>query len=237
MAAATQALGMVEVAVRRACTPGGAEIAGAAAGPGEALDALRLMRDMCRRLALWEPGLIEAARGAGASRADIAHPLSVSSRQAAERRYLRLCTGHVGITGEQRIQAIRDRRAADRAVSAWARGNAADLRRPTGEITSLTGLCEQARAAMAELGVALGEDDPVRLIGPLAKVCPYPEGRRDLAGRVDRVMRQVENLRSRRKPRTVSGRPRTAGPERPQPGRGGEAAGRPFVQQLAQVYP
>ncbi|MFJ1828695.1 type III effector protein, partial [Streptomyces sp. NPDC088178] len=121
-AAATQALGAVEAAVRRAGAPDGAEIAGDAAGPGEALDALRLLRDVCRRLAVWEPALIEAARGAGASWADIAHPLGVSSRQAAERRYLRLCTGHLGTTGEQRIQAVRDRRAADRAVSTWARG-------------------------------------------------------------------------------------------------------------------
>ncbi|MEU6019668.1 hypothetical protein ABZ826_38700 [Streptomyces sp. NPDC047515] len=219
-AAATQALAAVDAAVRRAGAPGGAEIAGAAAGPGEALDALRRLRDICRRLAVWEPGLIEAARGAGASWADIAHPLGVSSRQAAERRYLRLCTGHLGTTGEQRIQAVRDRRAADRAVSAWARGKAADLRSLTGEITSLDGLPEPARATIAELDIVLGEEDPARLIGPLAEVRPYLEGRRGLAERVDRVVRQAESLRSHRNPRAVSGRPRAAAPERPTAGPG-----------------
>ncbi|MFF1502684.1 hypothetical protein ACFVZR_23035 [Streptomyces sp. NPDC058316] len=219
-AAATQALGAVEAAVRRAGAPDGAEIAGDAAGPGEALDALRLLRDVCRRLAVWEPALIEAARGAGASWADIAHPLGVSSRQAAERRYLRLCTGHLGTTGEQRIQAVRDRRAADRAVSTWARGNAADLRILAGEITSLHDLPEAARGTVAELGVALDGKDPVRLVGPLATVRPYLERRRDLAERVDRIVRQAESLRSRRNPRAVSGRPGASGPERPTAGPG-----------------
>lgn len=219
-AAATQALGAVEAAVRRAGAPGGAEIAGDAAGPGEALDSLRLLRDVCRRLAVWEPALIEAARGAGASWADIAHPLGVSSRQAAERRYLRLCTGHLGATGEQRIQAVRDRRAADRAVSAWARSNTVDLGILAGEITSLHDLPEAARATVGELGVALDGKDPVRLVGSLAKVRPYLERRRDLAERVDRVVRQAENLRSHRNPRAVSGRPGTSGPERPTAGPG-----------------
>src|SRR5687768_10375102 len=86
-------------------------------GPEEALAALLLLREMRRQLAGWETGLIEAARDAGASWADLAQPLGVASRQAAERRYLRLRPGAAGTTGEQRVQATRDRRAANRTVT------------------------------------------------------------------------------------------------------------------------
>ncbi|SCF93253.1 type III effector protein [Streptomyces sp. Ncost-T10-10d] len=206
---ATRALGTVEVAMRHACTSRDDEFARAGAGREEALAALRLLRDVCRRLVAWEPGLIEAAREAGASWADIAHPLGVTSRQAAERRYLRLRTGPLGTTGEQRVQATRDHRAANRAVAAWARDNAADLRRLAGRITSLTGLPERARPAIGALGDALGDKDPARLIGPLAGVRPHLKDRSDLADRVDRLVRQIEDLRrdsdSRR--RTVDGTP------------------------------
>ncbi|MFI6729581.1 type III effector protein [Streptomyces atratus] len=198
--------------MRHACTPRDEEYAGAGAGREEALVALCLLRDVRRRLAAWEPELIEAAREAGASWADIAHPLGVTSRQAAERRYLRLRTGPLGTTGEQRVQATRDRRAANRAVAAWARDNAADLRRLAGRITSLTGLPERARPALGALGDALGDNDPARLVGPLAGVRPHLKDRSDLADladRVDRLVRQVEDLRrdsdSRR--RTVDGTP------------------------------
>ncbi|MEV7519323.1 hypothetical protein [Streptomyces sp. NPDC091371] len=40
----------------------------------------------------------------------------------------------------ERVQATRDARAADRTVTAWARDNAADLRRLAGRITAPTGL-------------------------------------------------------------------------------------------------
>lgn len=58
--------------------------------PQGALVALLLPRQVREQLAGWEPGLIEAARQAGASWADLAHPLGVSRRQAAERPYLRV---------------------------------------------------------------------------------------------------------------------------------------------------
>ncbi|MFF8917585.1 type III effector protein [Streptomyces sp. NPDC015032] len=193
--AATTALSTVVAAVRQACTPAGTEPAGSAPEPGEALDALLLLRDIRRRLAAWEPSLIELAREAGASWAEIAHPLGVTSRQAAERRYLRLRTGPLGTTGEQRVQATRDHRAANRTVAAWARDNAADLRRLAGRVTSLTDLPERARAAVDELDEALGADDPARLIGPLSDARPHLEDRSDLADRVDRLVQQIENLR------------------------------------------
>ncbi|MFJ7496997.1 type III effector protein [Streptomyces sp. NPDC097727] len=208
-AGAARALGAVEAAMRHACTSRDDAFARVGAGREEALAALRLLRDVRRRLAAWEPGLIEAAREAGASWADIAHPLGVTSRQAAERRYLRLRTGPLGTTGEQRVQATRDHRAANRAVAAWARDNAADLRRLAGRITSLTGLPERARPAIGALGDALGDNDPARLIGPLADVRPHLKDRSDLADLVDRLVRQIEELRrdsdSRR--RTVDGTP------------------------------
>lgn len=46
--------------------------------------------------------------------------------------------GRPGSTGEQRVQATRDRRAADRTVTARARANAATLRQLVGQITALT---------------------------------------------------------------------------------------------------
>src|SRR5690349_16864857 len=69
-------------------------------GSERALAVLLLLREAREQLAEWEPGLIEAAREAGASWADLAHPLGVSSRQAAERRYLRVRPGTPGSTGE-----------------------------------------------------------------------------------------------------------------------------------------
>ncbi|MER6068057.1 hypothetical protein ABT187_04175 [Streptomyces sp. NPDC001817] len=71
----------------------------------QTLAALLLLREARDQLAEWEPGLIEAAREAGVSWADLAHPLGVSTRQAAERRYLRIRPGQPGCTGEQRVQA------------------------------------------------------------------------------------------------------------------------------------
>ncbi|MYS05190.1 type III effector protein, partial [Streptomyces sp. SID6041] len=87
-----------------------------AAGPGpeQALASLMLLRQVREQLAGWETGLIETAREAGASWADLARPLGVASRQAAERRYLRGRPGAIGATGEQRVTATRQARAAER---------------------------------------------------------------------------------------------------------------------------
>ncbi|MFD5619248.1 HSP18 transcriptional regulator [Streptomyces yangpuensis] len=168
----------------------------AGAGPEQALAALRMLREVRERLTGWESVLIETARGQGASWAELAGPLGVASRQAAERRYLRLRPGAAGSTGEQRVQATRDARAADRTVTAWARDNAADLRRLAGEVTSLTGLPTGAEKAVVALNHALGGDDAADLIGPLAGARPHlGTGDADLADRIDTVTRHTDRLR------------------------------------------
>jgi hypothetical protein len=162
----------------------------------QALAALLMLREARDQLAEWEAGLIEAAREAGASWADLAHPLGVSSRQAAERRYLRVRPGRPGSTGEQRVQATRDRRAADRTVTTWARANAADLRGLAGRITALTDLPAAARTPLVELTAALADDDAAALIAPLADTHTYlTPGHPDIAARVDDITRHTDRLR------------------------------------------
>ncbi|QDQ09576.1 type III effector protein [Streptomyces spectabilis] len=143
------------------------------ADPERALASLLLLRQVREQLAGWETGLIETARHAGASWADLAHPLGVASRQAAERRYLRNRPGPAGTTGEQRVQATRERRAAVRTTATWARRNAADLRRIAGQITALTDLPAAARLPLSQLDAALAHDDPAALIHPLNATRPH----------------------------------------------------------------
>ncbi|MEU2262099.1 type III effector protein [Streptomyces sp. NPDC019645] len=160
-----------------------------AAGPGpeQALASLSLLRQVRERLAGWETGLIETARDAGASWADLAPSLGVASRQAAERRYLRGRPGPAGSTGEQRVQATRQARAADRSTATWARRNAADLRRIAGQITALTDLPTESRRPLGELHTALAHDDPADLIAPLAAARPHLVSHPDLAAQLDRL--------------------------------------------------
>ncbi|MDX3457395.1 type III effector protein [Streptomyces sp. ME02-8801-2C] len=165
-------------------------------GSEQALAALLLLREVRDQLAEWEPGLIEEAREAGASWADLAHPLGVSSRQAAERRYLRVRPGIPGSTGEQRVRDTRDRRAAARTVTTWARANAADLRQLAGQITALTDLPAAARTPLAELTAALADNDTAALVAPLTVTGTYlTNAHPDLAARVDDVTRHTEHLR------------------------------------------
>lgn len=156
-------------------------------GPGaeQALASLVLLRQVREQLAGWETGLIETARGAGASWADLAHPLGVASRQAAERRYLRGRPGPAGTTGEQRVQATRERRAAERTTATWARRNAADLRRIAGQITALTDLPAAARPPLRRLHAALAHDDPAELIAPLATTRPHLAAHPELTAQLD----------------------------------------------------
>ncbi|MGW2409768.1 type III effector protein [Streptomyces sp. NPDC001739] len=162
----------------------------------QALASLLLLREVRERLATWETGLIETAREAGASWADLAGPLGVASRQAAERRYLRLRPGAAGTTGEQRVKATRDRRAADRSVTTWARHHAADLRRLAGQITALTDLPTAARMPLEKLGQALGDDDAARLVAPLTATRPHLQHRHpQLAARIDDLTRHTDRLR------------------------------------------
>lgn len=191
--AAEAALAAIEEAVHGAQAPRRGKQPGGEVSSDQALAALLLLREMRDQLAGWETGLIETARQAGGSWADLARPLGVASRQAAERRYLRLRPGAPGSTGEQRVQATRDRRAADRAVTTWARGNAADLRQLAGQITALTGLPAQARTPLVQ---ALGRDDAAGLIEPLSDArehlgAHHPE----LADRIDTLTRRTDRLR------------------------------------------
>ncbi|MGV4988134.1 type III effector protein [Streptomyces sp. NRAIS4] len=155
-------------------------------GPEQALASLLLLRQVREQLAGWETGLIETARQAGASWADLARPLGVASRQAAERRYLRGRPGPAGTTGEQRVQATRERRAAERTTATWARRNAADLRRIAGQITALTDLPAAARNPISRLHAALAHDDPAVLIHPLNATRPHlAPAHPDLAAQLD----------------------------------------------------
>ncbi|WP_328622958.1 MULTISPECIES: HSP18 transcriptional regulator [unclassified Streptomyces] len=197
-AAALEAINQAVKDARRlsAGTPKAAAAPAADSGPHPALAALLMLREVREQLADWESGLIETARSQGASWADLAGPLGVASRQAAERRYLRQRPGTAGSTGEQRVQATRDMRAADRIVTAWARDNAADLRRLAGQITALTDLPQGAEATINDLNLALADNDAAHLIRPLADTRPHlrPQDA-DLAERIDALTQRTEQLR------------------------------------------
>jgi hypothetical protein len=162
-----------------------------AAGRGEVppdrlLAALASLRSLREQLAGWEPELIAAARSEGVSWAALAPALGVASRQAAERRFLRLRPSATGeTTGEARVDAERDRRAGDRAVADWARRNSAVLRQLAGQVNALEDLDGEARADADRLGAALGGDDVTSLLPPLAAVRGHLE--RDHAGLADRL--------------------------------------------------
>ncbi|MFD3872223.1 HSP18 transcriptional regulator [Streptomyces sp. NPDC058623] len=198
--AAAAALKAIDQSVRDAQQPSAHTAAAtppaAGSGPDPALAALLTLREVRKQLAGWESGLIETARGEGASWAELAGPLGVTSRQAAERRYLRLRPGTPGSTGEERVQATRDTRAADRTVTAWARDNAADLRRLAGQITSLTHLPAGAQDALGALNRALADHDAARLLQPLADTRPHlrPEDSA-LADRIEALARHADRLR------------------------------------------
>ncbi|MFF0502019.1 HSP18 transcriptional regulator [Streptomyces fimicarius] len=195
--AASAALKAIDAAVRDAHADAG-DTAGSAPDTerAQALASLQLLREVRERLAGWETGLIETARAAGASWADLADPLGVASRQAAERRYLRLRPGYAGSTGEQRVQATRDRRAGDRSITTWARENAADLRSLAGQITALADLPNSADGSLDRLRQALGTDDAAALVTPLGALHPHlAPGHRQLADRVDSLTRHAGRLR------------------------------------------
>ncbi|GAA0938343.1 DUF3156 family protein [Kribbella koreensis] len=162
-----------------------------------ALAELRVVQD---RLAAWEPMLIGAARDRGASWVEIAPALGVSSRQAAERRYLRLnphTTDPEGVTGEQRVQAARDRRAGDRAVTQWARENSARLRRLAAQITVLDNLDPATQASVDRVLHALGDSDTAMLLAPLAEAgAKLEHSHPTLAGRVAGINVATDQLRT-----------------------------------------
>ncbi|WP_410676338.1 HSP18 transcriptional regulator [Amycolatopsis sp. cmx-4-68] len=159
-----------------------------------ALAGLRLLRE---ELAGWEPELITAARAAGASWVALAPALGVASRQAAERRYLRLQPSANGAkTGEARVDAERDRRAGDRAVADWARRNSAILRQLAGRVSALDGLDPAAQESADRLGAALGDDDPATLLPPLAAAQPHlTDDHAGLARQLTEISEQADRLR------------------------------------------
>ncbi|MGC0318524.1 hypothetical protein [Kitasatospora acidiphila] len=168
-------------------------------GPEPALAALVLLRELRTELAGWEAGLVETARDGGATWADLAHPMGVASRQAAENRYLRLRPAgsrpEEAATGAERVKAVRDRRAAERAVAAWARDNAADLRVLAAQITAAPDLTPRARPALTALTTALGAPDPADLLAPLADMRPHVAAHPDLAARLDDLTHRTDRLR------------------------------------------
>ncbi len=161
-----------------------------------ALIALRHLRD---QLDGCEPQLIAAARAAGASWAELAPAMGVTSRQAAERRYLRIRRGaqdDATATGDQRVTAERDRRAGTKAVTGWARDNSAGLRRLAGQITALTDLGPHAQASLDRLHHALGGDDPATLLPLLSDVHEYLQSQHGaLADQVTGVTDDADQVR------------------------------------------
>ncbi|WP_020672246.1 hypothetical protein [Amycolatopsis nigrescens] len=161
------------------------------------LDALAALRGVRDELAAWEPELITAARAEGVSWAVLAPALGVASRQAAERRYLRLQPSVTGeTTGEGRVRAERDKRAGDRAVASWARENSASLRQLAGQVSALDGLGATAQEHAERVQRALGDNDAATLLAPLADAHPHiAEHHHALAARLTTVAEQAGRLR------------------------------------------
>jgi hypothetical protein len=173
--------------------------------PADLLAALTVLRHLRGELASWEPQLITIARNQGLSWVNLAPALGVTSRQAAERRYLRLQPSATGEhTGEARVQAERDKRAGDRAVAAWARANSAALRELAGQLSALDGLTGQARQHVDLIQQALGDNDPATLLSPLTDTqshlkASHPglaERIRSVAERTAQVRRETHDRRS-----------------------------------------
>lgn len=195
---AAASLERISAAVRDAHAHTRPRASGSAPSSAQFLMALALLRELRGQIAGWEPDLIDAARSHGASWAQLAPALGVASRQAAERRYLRLrpSDGDGAGTGDQRVAAERDKRAAERAVAQWARDNAADLRRLAGQISALTDLPAAADGPLQALRSALGENDAADLLVPLADTFPHlVSGHPALAAQVRGIVRDTASVR------------------------------------------
>lgn len=165
------------------------------AGVLEALTRLRSLRD---RLNQWEPRLIDAARADGVSWVQLAPALGVASRQAAERRYLRMKpnTADASMNGEQRVEAARAQRAGDRAVESWAKDHAADLRLLAGQVVAAAGADHAAQTTVERVHAALGSDDSAALLEPLADAgSQLGHGHPGLAERILAISEQTDAVR------------------------------------------
>jgi hypothetical protein len=166
--------------------------------PEDILAALTQLRWLQQQLAASEPTLIAAARARGVSWQALAPVLGVSSRQAAERRYLRLvpATDPAGpATRDGRVLAERDRRAGERAVGQWANDHTAHLRGLAGQITALTDLDSAAGPDIGRLHRALGDADATALPALLAKAHAHLVEHPQLAEQVARVEAKVRDVR------------------------------------------
>lgn len=161
------------------------------------ITALKGVRSMRDRLAVWEPELISAARKAGLSWTSLAPALGVASRQAAERRYLRLRPSTTGeSTGEARVEAERAKRAGERAVVSWARDNSAALRQLAGQVSALDDLDVAAQQHADRVQRALADNNPATLLTPLADAHSHlADGHADIADRITAVTDETTRLR------------------------------------------
>jgi hypothetical protein len=179
------------------------------AGVLEALARLRSLRD---RLNQWEPELIDAARADGVSWVQLAPALGVASRQAAERRYLRIRPNAAdpSMNGEQRVEAARAQRASDRAVASWAKDNAADLRLLAGQVVAAAETGSAAAASAERVHDALGSDDSAALLEPLADAGPQlSQNHPGLAERISAIGDQTDAVRNTRRRRPAGDTSRT----------------------------
>nr|WP_084467691.1 HSP18 transcriptional regulator [Actinokineospora inagensis] len=181
------------------------------ATPADLVAALTVLRRLREELADWEPALITAARAQNVSWAALAPALGVTSRQAAERRYLRLRPSDTGErTGEQRVRAQRDKRTGDRAVAAWARDNAAVPRQLAGQVSALPGLPRRAQHQANLVGQALADNDPTTLLSPLADTHTHlTANHAGLAAQIQAITDQATQIRHTTHS-TRSGSPSTA---------------------------
>ncbi|RSM63234.1 HSP18 transcriptional regulator [Amycolatopsis sp. WAC 01376] len=165
--------------------------------PERVLEALIALKTVREQLAAWEPELIAAAREGGTSWTALAPALGVASRQAAERRFLRLRPSTGGEhTGEARVDAERDRRAGDRAVAEWARRNSAILRQLAGQAGALDGLNARARESADRVSAVLGEDDVTGLLAPLTDLrAQLPREHTGFAERLGEIGVHAEQVR------------------------------------------
>jgi hypothetical protein len=164
----------------------------------ELLAALAELRTLRTEIAAWEPQLVTAAREAGTSWASLAGALGVASRQAAERRYLRLRPSHGGErTGEDRVKAERSKRAAERATNQWAKQNSASLRQLAGQVSGLADLSPKGKRLVEQVRDALGTNNAAGLLSPLADAREYLQAHDNtsLADRIGQVTADVERVR------------------------------------------